>query len=135
MSYAGDLNPKQAWDFMIQNPTTQLIDVRTTAEWAAVGVPDTAPLNRQPILLSWQIYPTMQIDEDFITKLSAQIPDSATPLLFLCRSGARSRAAATAATQAGYRQCYNVVHGFEGGPGPDDAQSGWKHSGLPWIGN
>ena len=51
-----------------------------------------------------------------------------TPLLFLCRSGARSQGAATAAEAAGYGTTYNVTQGFEGGPG----KVGWKHADLPW---
>jgi rhodanese-related sulfurtransferase len=54
----------------------------------------------------------------------------------LCRSGARSRAAAEAMTALGYQRCYNVADGFEG---PHDGErhrgqlAGWKASGLPWT--
>ena len=34
--------------------------------------------------------------------------------MFLCRSGARSHAAAIAATQAGWKEAYNILEGFEG---------------------
>ncbi len=57
-------------------------------------------------------------------------------VLFLCRSGARSVGAAKAATQAGYRSAWNVLHGFEG---PLDALKqrgrigGWRVAGLPWL--
>jgi rhodanese-related sulfurtransferase len=56
------------------------------------------------------------------------------PVLFLCRSGVRSAAAAEAAARAGYAHAYNVTEGFEG---PLDADghrgvSGWKAAGLPW---
>ena len=34
--------------------------------------------------------------------------------MFLCRSGARSNAAAEAATRAGWKEAYNVLEGFEG---------------------
>ena len=36
------------------------------------------------------------------------------PLLFICRSGARSRQAAIAMTSAGWAPCFNVSDGFEG---------------------
>ena len=35
-------------------------------------------------------------------------------ILFICRSAHRSHRAAAAATEAGFRDCYNVLEGFEG---------------------
>ena len=63
------------------------------------------------------------------------VPTSA-PVYFLCRSGARSRAAALAMTQAGQERCYNIADGFEG-PLDDKhrrgAVEGWKAHDLPWA--
>jgi len=56
-------------------------------------------------------------------------------LLFLCRSGVRSRAAAIAMTAAGYSRAYNIAQGFEGDPDAErhrGNKNGWKASGLPW---
>jgi rhodanese-related sulfurtransferase len=55
------------------------------------------------------------------------------PIYLLCRSGARS-AAAAAATAAGLRPAYNVSDGFEGPLGRDGHRdvAGWKAAGLPW---
>ena len=67
------------------------------------------------------------------TAASAQAPeDTAVELVFLCRSGARSIAAATAATQAGYTS-YNVLEGFEGETDRfgERTVNGWKNRGLP----
>jgi rhodanese-related sulfurtransferase len=55
--------------------------------------------------------------------------------LFLCRSGARSRAAAAALTRIGFEKAFNVAGGFEGdldGEGHRGAITGWKAAGLPW---
>jgi rhodanese-related sulfurtransferase len=62
--------------------------------------------------------------------------DFEVPLLFLCRSGIRSKAAAIAMTALGYKHCYNIAEGFEGDK--DDAGhrgtiGGWKVHGLPWV--
>jgi rhodanese-related sulfurtransferase len=57
-------------------------------------------------------------------------------MLFLCRSGARSRAAAMALTAAGYTSCYNIAEGFEGNPDAErhrGTTGGWKAAGLPWA--
>ena len=58
-----------------------------------------------------------------------------TPVLFLCRSGGRSAAAASVATAAGFGPAYNVAEGFEGDPdahGHRGTVNGWKVAGLAW---
>jgi rhodanese-related sulfurtransferase len=58
------------------------------------------------------------------------------PLVFLCRSGARSRHAAVAMTSAGWAPCFNVSDGFEGpldGSRRRGVLSGWKAGRLPWT--
>ena len=138
--YAGDVSPSVCLEALTSDPTAQLVDVRTTAEWAYVGAPDLRALGKEPIRLEWQVFPTMSVDPAFTDKLAAALqarglaPD--TPLYFLCRSGIRSKAAASAATGAGQTHCYNVLTGFEGVPDPDGHRgriSGWKVEGLPWI--
>ena len=66
------------------------------------------------------------------------VPSLETPLLFICRSGARSRAAAEAMTDVGYRSCYNVAEGFEGQVDAErhrGRKAGWKAADLPWTQN
>ena len=89
-SYAGDIPVEEAWKILETEQDAQLIDVRTKAEWTFVGVPDLAKVDRQPILLEWQEYPSMEKNSGFAEALeAASIPKDA-PLLFLCRSGQRS---------------------------------------------
>jgi len=92
--YAGDISPRQAWDMLKSDPKAVLVDVRTPPEWAYVGQPDLATVGKQPINLQWQVFPAMNVNPDFAKTLKAQgiAPDS--KLLFLCRSGVRSLAAA-----------------------------------------
>ena len=133
--YAGDVSPKTAWKILSENKDAILIDVRTRAEWNYVGLPDLATLGGKPALLEWQGFPSMQPNPEFVTALSGAVANREATLLFLCRSGARSAAAAKAMTAAGYSTCLNVADGFEG---PLDAQAkrgasaGWKAAGLPW---
>jgi rhodanese-related sulfurtransferase len=138
MSYAGDISPKQAWEVLTQEPGAVLVDVRTRAEWAFVGIPDLGNLGKKTVLLAWQNYPDMAIDPDFAAKLKAQIGDAPAggPVLFICRSGARSRSAAIAATAAGFGRCYNVSEDCEGdkyGTSHRGQRGGWKFAGLPWV--
>jgi rhodanese-related sulfurtransferase len=133
--YGGDVTPSTAWKILQENRDAVLVDVRTRAEWNYVGLPELEAMGKRPALLEWQIFPSMQLNAEFVATLSGAIADKATPLLFLCRSGVRSAAAAKAMTAAGYSTCLNVVEGFEG---PLDAQGkrgtagGWKAAGLPW---
>ncbi len=135
MSYAGDLSPEQAWTLLKDESGAVLVDVRTQPEWSFVGLPDLSSVGKAPVTLAWQLYPAMQVNDRFAAELAAKGIGPEQPLLFLCRSGARSQAAAVAMTQAGYRRCYNIAGGFEG---PHDAAkhrgtvAGWKHAGLPW---
>jgi rhodanese-related sulfurtransferase len=133
--YAGDVSPKTAWKILSDNKDAVLIDVRTRAEWNYVGLPDLATIGSKPALLEWQVFPSMHPNPDFVSALSGAAPNKEVPMLFLCRSGVRSAAAAKAMTAAGYSSCFNVADGFEG---PLDSQAkrggsaGWKAAGLPW---
>ena len=133
--YAGDVTPDTAWKILGERSDAVLIDVRTRPEWNYVGVPDLTALGKKPALVEWQVFPSMQPNPDFVSALTASGAKRDAPLLFLCRSGARSAAAAKAMTAAGYSSCFNVSDGFEG---PLDAHAkrgaaaGWKAAGLPW---
>ena len=116
-----------------------LVDVRTRAEWTYVGVPDLTSLGKDVVLVEWQQFPAMAVVADFCATLeqalgSNTVPRDA-PLYFLCRSGVRSKAAASAMTAAGYSNCFNVAGGFEGPPDQHQhrgALDGWKARQHPW---
>jgi rhodanese-related sulfurtransferase len=137
--YAGDLDIKAAWEMLASTSTAQLVDVRTPAEWSFVGLPDLSPLGREPLRIAWQSYPDMQINADFVGDLTERLrqagADHGTPIVFLCRSGARSRAAAVAMTRAGFQRSFNISSGFEGDldhEGHRGMVNGWKAAGFPW---
>lgn len=135
LPHAGDMVSSEAYTFLSLHPEAQLIDVRTTAEWAFVGTPDLAAIGKAPLQLSWRVFPSMQPNPNFVTALKAEGFTPSTPLLFLCRSGGRSLDAALAMAQAGFGQCYNIADGFEGEPdasGHRGVLSGWKAAQLPW---
>jgi rhodanese-related sulfurtransferase len=135
MTYAGDVTPEQAWTALRDEPESVLVDVRTSAEWAYVGLPDLGPIGKDVVRIEWQRFPDGSVNESFTEDLEAAGVGKQQPLYFLCRSGVRSAAAAQAATAAGWATSHNVAEGFEG---PHDAQhhrtvSGWKVAGLPWV--
>jgi len=135
-SYSGDLSPTEAWEKLQNDPDTVLVDVRTKPEWAFVGVPDLSPVGKETVLLEGQAYPDMQVNQAFVDELEAAGVTPDKTVMFLCRSGARSKAAAIAATARGFKTAYNVAGGFEGDPDEQrhrGNKNGWKHDGLPWV--
>ena len=139
MGYAGDVAAPYAYAALSSNAV--IVDVRTIAEWNFVGLPALSP--EQLVVCEWQAYPDMQRNPGFVAKVSEEIlarsnaeaPADAPEVYFLCRSGARSRSAAMAMTQAGFPKCFNIQNGFEGDPDADGHRgmvNGWKVNGLPW---
>ncbi len=132
---AQNVPPAEAWKALQADPQAQLVDVRTDAEWAYVGLPDLSEAGKRPVMISWQVFPSMQVDAGF---LDAMREAGLTPehhIYFLCRSGVRSLHAARAAIDAGFPHAYNIADGFEG-PADENGHrgivAGWKADGLPW---
>ena len=138
--YHADATPKEAWSALESEPGAALIDVRTAAEWNYVGLPDVADTGAPLHRVEWQSFPAGAVNPAFVETLGAALEKAGTPsdapLFFICRSGARSAAAAAAMTEAGYSRCYNVAGGFEGprdGSGHRGTLEGWKAAHLPWV--
>ncbi len=133
--FAGDVSPVDAWSALTSNESTQLVDVRTQAEWSFAGVPSLDSLGKNVKTISWKFYPNFDLNPRFVEQLEAAVPDKTAPLYFLCKTGGRSTDAAIAATAAGYTQCYNIEGGFEGDINNNYQRgqvNGWKASRLPW---
>ncbi len=130
-----DVAPPQVWDALRSDPQARLVDVRTEAEWAFVGLPELSATGHDPVLIPWQVYPSMQVNGGFVDHLRQAGLTPENKVYFLCRSGARSLAAARAAQAAGFAHAFNIADGFEGPPDGDGHRgtvAGWKASGLPW---
>jgi rhodanese-related sulfurtransferase len=135
-----DVSVVDAWRKLASDSSSILVDVRTRAEWAYVGLPDLSGIGKQPVLAEWQDFPTNVVDPRFAEKLTAALDAAGVSrdaeLLFICRSGGRSKMAALAMAERGYSRSRNVADGFEG---PLDAHrhrstsGGWKKAGLPWV--
>jgi rhodanese-related sulfurtransferase len=130
-----DIPPRAAWEALRDDPQAALVDVRTEAEWTFVGLPDLGAAGKQPVLVQWQLYPSMQLNGHFLEQLRKAGLTPLHKLYFICRSGARSLAAAQAAQAAGFPHAFNVADGFEGPvdeAGHRGTRGGWKAEGLPW---
>ncbi len=135
MTYSGDISVEDAWRQLSDDSSAVLVDVRTAEEWNFVGAPDLSGVGKKVVRVSWQELPTMEQNPNFVEDVRAQASDTDANLLFICRSGARSRSAAIAMTGAGFSKCFNVAGGFEGdldGNGHRGVTGGWKAAGLPW---
>jgi rhodanese-related sulfurtransferase len=135
LEYAGDISAAQAWEQLEADPKVQLVDVRTAAEWNFVGLPDLSSLGRQVHCVEWQAFPTGARNPGFVIEAGQVLNNKDAPVLLLCRSGARSRAAAIALTQAGFSKAFNIAGGFEGDTdeeGHRGNRNGWKADNLPW---
>ena len=127
LPYAGALLPAEAHALM--QAGAKLVDVRTNAELQYVGsIPGSAAIE-------WNTYPAGERNPDFLKQLAASAGKDQ-PVMFICRSGARSHGAAEAAMRAGWQETYNVLEGFEGdkdAAGHRNVAGGWKFARLPWI--
>jgi rhodanese-related sulfurtransferase len=128
LPYSGAVTPQEAWALMQGLPNARIVDVRTHAEWQFVGIVSGA------LQIEWQRYPLMDRNPDFLTQLRSAV-DPQSVVLFLCRSGVRSHAAAELAAAHGYSESFNILFGFEGDKDENQQRghlNGWKAAGLPW---
>ena len=136
-SIVKDISPPDAWEILQSDQNATLLDVRTSMEFSYVGHPAGA------INVPWQEAPDWEIDQEFVAKvrdlLSAKSETRGNleklPVLTICRSGKRSRAAAEALEQGGFKILYNIDEGFEGDRDGKNHRSninGWRFHNLPW---
>lgn len=129
LPYAGALTPQEAWELLQLIPEARLVDVRTSAEWNWVGRVANS------VEIEWMQWPANQPNPNFLAQLTQQV-DKEAVVMFLCRSGVRSKKAATVATEAGYTSAYDVLEGFEGDLDANKHRNrigGWRFAGLPWV--
>ena len=144
------LTAKQAYKLTEEeNKKILFIDVRTRAEVNFLGIPTAADANVPYMKLSeWYSWDKkknnfkMELNDTFIAQIEKRLADKGLnknhKIIFMCRSGSRSAAAANVMAKAGYKNVYSIVDGFEGDKakqGPQKGQrvvNGWKNSNLPW---
>lgn len=139
-----ELSPADSFAALERDPDSALVDVRTRPEWAFVGLPDLSGVGRSVATVEWTVFPSMTQNLNFLPELEqalgGRLPGR---LFFICRSGARSLAAARLVAEDSARggravRCTNVKEGFEGdldAEGHRGTIGGWKLAGLPWRQN
>ncbi len=132
-----EVGPLQAWEILGSDKSAVLLDVRSRFEYEYIGHPESA------INVPWQELPDWKIDPEFVQKVRQQLqslpgqaePAEALTVLTLCRSGQRSRAAATRLAESGFTRVINIAEGFEGAldsNGHRGTRNGWRYHHLPW---
>jgi rhodanese-related sulfurtransferase len=127
-AYAGDVTPAEAWE-LVSAHAAVLVDIRTAEERQFVGrIADS-------IHVPWATGSNFQKNPRFVRELESKVRRDDVVLL-LCRSGARSVAAAQALTEARFRNAFNILEGFEGEL--DELRQrgnrgGWRFHHLPWV--
>jgi len=64
-----DVDVETAWTALQSSPRSQLVDVRTRAEWTYVGIPDLGPVGKRTVLVEWQTFPDQAVDPRFADAL------------------------------------------------------------------
>lgn len=134
---------------MLQNPQVRLVDIRSRAEVAFLGLPERTdkhiPYMVMPMMPefdaakgTYKLELNPDFPSDFENYARATGITSETPIVLMCRSGSRSARAADLLYKMGYRNVYSLVDGYEGDTakdGPHKGQrvmNGWRNAGLAW---
>ncbi len=124
------LLPQQAHEFVRDNPEALFVDCRSDAEYFFVGHALGA------MHVAWYDAPDWDFNPHFVADVKKLAGHSfERPIVLICRSGKRSVEAGDALERAGFKQVYNVLHGFEGDLNAErqrGSTNGWRFEGLPW---
>ena len=120
------LMAKDIRSYLMAEPNSVLLDVRTKEEWNTIGKPDGEKIGLKTYFLSIQFGDERIFNENFIQEFKNLAINQDKNILIICRSGARSQFAAELLTKENYT-CVNISDGFEG----DQENVGWKKCDLP----
>ncbi|MFM8609130.1 MAG: rhodanese-like domain-containing protein [Burkholderiaceae bacterium] len=125
-----NLKPREAWEWLQQQHEPLFVDVRMEIESMYVGRPPHVEH------VAWYEYPELTPDPPrFVAQVERLAGRKDRPVLLICRSGVRTKAAAEALEAAGFSNVAHVLHGFEGDLDEHFKRStlnGWRFEGLPW---
>ena len=123
-----EIDSVKAFELLKLKKNSILIDVRTSFEWNNIGIPDLTQFNKQPFFIEW----SPVIDKNFINIFKVELTKiflDYNYLIFMCKSGSRSRMAAKIAINVGFKNIFNITDGFEGN---NLTYNGWINNKLPW---
>jgi rhodanese-related sulfurtransferase len=130
--------PRQAYDFIAQEPKAVFVDCRSDAEFFLIGHGFVVTANGKEIRpehILWSDELRLENNPNFVAEVLNVAQTKDRPIVLICRSGRRTLAAGEALEAAGFSDVINVLHGFEGDRNENDQRStvnGWRFDGLPW---
>ena len=120
------LAAKDIKSYLMVEPSSILLDVRTNEEWETIGKPEGEKIGLKTYFLSIQFGKERIFNENFVQEFKNLAINQDRNILIICRSGARSQFAAELLKKENYT-CINISDGFEG----NHENVGWKRCGLP----
>lgn len=135
------ISAADAFDLLQKEQDSVLVDVRTFEEFNFVGTADPIDFGGRMILAPWKLTMAMKENPTFASSFEEMLKKlfgskiKEAKILFICRSGGRSNAAASFASSLDYLNCFNILGGFEGELDPSKQRgkiNGWKAEKLPW---
>ena len=117
---------KDIKSYLMAEPNSALLYVRTKEEWGTIGKPDGEKIGLRTYFLSIQFGNERIFNENFIQEFKNLAINQDKNILIICRSGTRSQFAAELLTKENYT-CVNISDGFEG----NQENVGWKKCDLP----
>ena len=120
------LAAKDIKSYLMVEPDSVLLDVRTNEEWEKIGKPEGEKIGLKTYFLSIQFGKERVYNENFLQEFKNLNISQDHEILTMCRSGGRSQAAAELLTRENYT-CSNISDGFEG----NQENVGWKKCDLP----
>ena len=131
-----DLSPIAAYDLLQTTPHCILIDIRSAMEYLFVGHPVGS------VHIAWIDEPDWDVNPNFANEIEQvlttrfkETPPKEAQVVLICRSGKRSREAASALLEAGFQHVMHIDEGFEGERDTNHHRGtlgGWRFHGLPW---
>lgn len=129
------LSPREAYEFLDENPEALLIDIRSSMEYLFVGHP------KGSIHIAWIDEPSWEVDPNFVKNITAlcekknkENPQDV-PIVLICRSGKRTLDAGDLLIAYDFTNVMHIDEGFEGDKDENNHRGtlgGWRFHGLPW---
>lgn len=137
------LTSTAAHDALTAEPEILFVDVRDPIEITFVGHPKGLDKIVPLRVITHQVDPNSgqyaaatnpNVVAEFNTLFRAKGKSKSDPLFVTCRSGSRSAVAVRLLVEAGYKNVWNLIEGFEGDRDENGVRSrnGWRNAGLPW---
>ena len=120
------LASKDIKSYLMAEPNSVLLDVRTKEEWDTIGKPNGEKMGLKTYFLSIQFGNERILNENFTKEFRNLAINQDKNILIICRSGTRSQFAAEILTKENFT-CLNISDGFEG----NQENVGWKKCNLP----